>query len=277
MQEKYIRKLMQCKSLDEFLSMFFGLPMSEKLSAVNGELIIPKDTILYRVRRFEGRDLVLESDWTMPPKECVKTAGRFNHKGHSVLYVGTMDFILPREIGLLPGDVYYLAKYRCSHEIKVGSFLKGFDLVNSILHKVAMAVENDNKLTASELHELVTVSADYKQITDIACDILAPLYIHKLMRRELYDVTNKLSDLILHLHPNGLRYCSAYEPLEFSGANEIITLDGELKANFVLTENGVKCLEWLGSEKKQYTLEEYQKDLKVMIKEMNSSNCDLSE
>lgn len=275
MQEKNIFKLLKCKNLDEFVTMYFGLSMSEKLSVINEKILIPKGTKLYRARKYEGIELDKEVDWKMPPEKCVRNMGRFNYKNRPVLYVSTMDFILPREIGLSVGDEYYLATYECKEDIVVGSFLKNCDVINCILHKVSISIENDDKLTENELFELCDVDIRNMSLIDIASDILSPLYINKLMKRDLYEVTNKMSDMILSMYPNGLRYCSAYAPIEASGLPDVITLDGEINGNYALTNDGAYKLVWIGSEKKKYTLEDSQMDLGIFISV--NKTCDLSE
>ena len=111
MHNKYIEKLINCKSLDEFVTMFFGLSLCEKLSVLGDDMIVPKGTIFYRARKDEGRPLEDENEWWLPPQEVV-TKGRFNKAKSPVLYLGTEDFLLPREIGLKPNENYYLARYR---------------------------------------------------------------------------------------------------------------------------------------------------------------------
>lgn len=43
MQNKYIEKLINYKSLDEFVTMFFGLSLCEKLSVLGDDMIVPKE------------------------------------------------------------------------------------------------------------------------------------------------------------------------------------------------------------------------------------------
>lgn len=94
MQDQYIAKLIHCKSLDEFVTMFFGLSMCEKLSVLGDDVPVPKGTIFYRVRKDEGRPLEDENEWWLPPQKMV-TKGRFNKEKSPVLYLGTEDFLLP--------------------------------------------------------------------------------------------------------------------------------------------------------------------------------------
>ena len=144
MHNKYIEKLINCKSLDEFVTMFFGLSLCEKLSVLGDDMIVPKGTIFYRARKDEGRPLEDENEWWLPPQEVV-TKGRFNKAKSPVLYLGTEDFLLPREIGLKPNENYYLARYECVETFKVGSLLKNRSIITMGLHTIAMAIENEGK------------------------------------------------------------------------------------------------------------------------------------
>lgn len=265
MKEKYIQKLMSCNSVDEFVTMFFGLGLYEQLSVMGERIIIPKGTILYRARKDEGIPLNAESDWLMPPREVVKM-GRFNYSNKPVLYLGTMDSILPREIGLYPNDRYYLAKYKCSRNISVGSFLKSYSPVTNLLHIISMAVEKEDKLSQREIEELSLIDIQNCDVRTLSVNPIAPLYIHKCITRSLYGITNKLFDLILKINPNGLRYCSSFVPIELSGSNEIITFNGELEGNYALTEKAIKDIEYLESEYKIYTERQYNSDMSLYIK-----------
>ena len=128
MKEENIKDLMNCKSLDEFFARFFGLSFQERMSVLGNEYTVPAGTILYRARKYNGIPLVNENEWWLAPPKYVKR-GRFNYDRKPILYLGTMEFVLPREIGLKPGDSYYLAKYECVTGFKVGSLLKTNSLV----------------------------------------------------------------------------------------------------------------------------------------------------
>ena len=271
MQEKYIQKLMNCSSINEFVSMFFGLGLKEQLSVMGDRITIPRDTILYRARKDEGTPLNLKSDWLMAPKDLVKK-GRFNYDKKPVLYLSTMDFVLPREIGLKPNEGYYLAKYRCTNDISVGSFLKTSSPVTNLLHIIAMSIESDDKLTPSEIEELSLLNKQSNQVESLSGSQLSQLYIHKFLNKSLYDITNKLCDLVLNNNPNGIRYCSCYVPIELSGSNQIVTLDGELEGNYALTEKGIENIEYLESEYKIYSEEDYSNDLSLYIKTFRELN-----
>lgn len=75
----------------------------------------------------------------------------------------------------------------------------------------------------------------------------------------MYDITNKISDLIISRYECGFRYCSCYVPIEMSGGPQVLTLDGEKEGNYALTNAGIKNLEWLGAERRVYTEDDYKK------------------
>lgn len=265
MQDQYIAKLIHCKSLDEFVTMFFGLSMCEKLSVLGDDVPVPKGTIFYRARKDEGRPLEDENEWWLPPPKMV-TKGRFNKEKSPVLYLGTEDFLLPREIGLKPNENYYLARYECVETFKVGSLLKNRSIITMGLHKIAMAIENEGKLTPNEIDALSKLECDTSNICNILGDPTAVFYINKYIHKNLYDITNQIFDLVLQRNPNGLRYCSAYSPFEVSGAEQVITLDGCIKGNYALTEDGIQHLKWIGCERKEYSEDDYKSDLSTFIK-----------
>ena len=92
-------------------------------------------------------------------------------------------------------------------------------------------------------------------------DYLSVFYIDRLIKN-LYDVTNKIGRLILRNNGNGIRYSSAFEPIELSGCNTILTLDGIEHGNFALTEQGIKNIRFESVEERKYK-QEY--DLSLMI------------
>lgn len=268
MQDELVKRLMNTNSIDDFFSIFFGLDIQEQLSVVGDDFIIPEGTILYRARKDVGIPLLNELDWWMPP-ESITEQGRFNCKCNPVLYLGTFDFILPREIGLDVDDTYYLAKYRVKNSFSIGSLLKNDDIVNYILHKVAMAIEDDSKLRLEEKNAL-TIRSEIIKPMDFANDFSIPYYLHSYLRKNLYDITNKVAELVLIKNPYGIRYCSCYTPIEMSGGNFVLTLDGEMGGNYALTYEGIANLEWISAEKKVYTKEAHKKDdMSVYINIMN--------
>ena len=231
--------------------MFFGLSMKEKLETFPETIIVPEGKTFYRARSADKiKDAQDPKEWALPPAECAK-AGRFNAAGESVLYVSTASYYLEREIKLEENEEYYLAEYVCKKKFKVGSFLDTYNRVNSLLHKIAISVAEPDDFTEKEL-KLIDEHfecAKENSLIDLLVDMVAGLYIYRLIPN-LYKTTNKLGKLVLKKNDNGFRYSSVYEPIELSGAPQIVTLNGMEHGNYVLTQKGYENLELVAVEKK---------------------------
>ncbi len=255
-------KLFRCKSLNEFLTMFFGYGINERLSIFDESMTIKAGSFLYRARKEDGKTNFYDSkQWTMPPNKYVKQ-GRLNEEYKPILYVASDEYLCGREIGLKDGDKYYLARYKCEKDFSVGTLFCRHSMVNTILHRVVMAVKTENlteneRITIQKYH----IGEDKISIQEIFNDYLSVFYIDRLIKN-LYDVTNKIGRLILHNNENGIRYSSAFEPIELSGCNTILTLDGEEHGNYALTEQGIKNIRVESVEERIYKQEH---DLSLMI------------
>lgn len=269
MEKRFVKKLMRCKTVDEFMTMFFEMSLQQKLSVLGDEILIPKDTILYRARKDEGTPLIKESDWDLPPEEKVER-GRFNHPKKPVLYVSTMDSVLPREIGLKINDKYYLAQYKSIEDIRVGSLLKQDSTVTMLLDKLAMAVESDNKLMQNEKNELQKSRYEGNSLLNFIKDQNSVFYIYKYLHEDLYEYTNKIADLLIRENSNGFRYCSCYAPIELSGGHSVLTLSGEQDGNYVLTSQGKEKLKYIKAEGRCYTEQEYRNSELTMLIDVRS-------
>lgn len=244
-------RLLSCKSLSEFLTMFFGLTMNHKLSVFSEEVYIEKGTALYRIRQIDDEKNPNDpKEWEPVPVKYAKQ-GRFNEKGESVLYVASAPDVLEREVRLKENDKYYLAKYVCKESFKVGSFLGVNNQVNTLIHKIAMSVAGSDDMTETEeeLMDEYYKWAKNKSLFDLSVDMLASLYIYRMIP-DLYDVTNRFGKLVLKKNDNGIRYSSVFVPFELSGTPQIVTLDGMEYGNYVLTQKGYKNIELSSVEKK---------------------------
>lgn len=244
-------KLISCKSLSEFATMFMGLSMRDKLSVFTEEVPVSKGKNFYRIRKINGnKDPYDPVEWEPVPEE-LSNKGRFNEKGKSVLYIASDPFALEREVRLHEGEEYYLAKYVCNNSFTVGSFLGVNSQVNTLVHKITMAVHGCEDMTESEnkLIDEYYEEANYKGLVDLSVDMLASWYIYKMLP-ELYDITNKLAKLIFMKNKYGIRYSSVFVPIELSGAPQIVTLDGTETGNFVLTRKGYENISLISVEKK---------------------------
>ena len=248
-------RLLSCTNINEFLALFFGLGYKEKMSLFTDKVTVKEGTVFYRIRKvstFSNSDCNAIKEWGPPPKEYAKQ-GRFNSAGERILYVATEeDGILRREVHLNENEEYYLGRYVCKNTFAVGSLLGVNSPVNSLLHKIAMAVPEKNALEEKELVLLdqYLEQTGQQNIMDLLTDMLLPLYAYRYIPN-MYDVTNKLGKYVLANCRNGIRYASAYSPIEMSGGpGVIITLAGKEYGNYALTEAGYKNLEFIGAEKR---------------------------
>lgn len=244
-------KLLSCKSLSEFITMFMGISMHDKLSIFTEEVSVAKGANFYRIRRVDGiKDPNVPKEWAPVPMKFSKK-GRFNEKGESVLYVASDPFALEREVRLHEGDEYYLAKYTCNKSFKVGSFLGVNNQVNTLIHKITMAVAGSEDMTDAEnkLIDEYYERVKGKDLFDLSLDMVASLYIYKMLPK-LYDSTNKFAKLVLKKNEFGIRYSSVFAPIELSGAPQIVTLDGTETGNYVLTQRGYENISLTSVEKK---------------------------
>lgn len=246
-------KLMSCKTLKEFMTMYFGFGIKEQLSIFNQPILIKKGSILYRLRRDDGKTNFYDAkEWGLPPKNKVKQ-GRVNSEYNPILYLGTEEFFLGREIGLQNGERYYVAKYVCEKDFYVGSLFSTNSTTNTIIHKLFMSIKKEN-LTEQEKRKLKQYKVGEGNITvkTIYYDQLSCFYIDSLLDN-LYNYTNRITKLILKKYKNGLRYDSAYAPLSISGQNKIITFDGMEHGNIALTEEGIINIKLVSVVKKKYS------------------------
>lgn len=242
--------------------MFFGYGINEQLSIFDESMTIKAGTFLYRARKDDGKTNFYDSkQWTMPPAEYVKQ-GRLNKKNKPVLYVASDEYLCGREIGIRDGDKYYLARYICEKDISVGTLFCNHSVVNTIFHRIVMAVKTEN-LTENERTILrkYHIGENKISVQEILNDYLSVFYIDHLIKN-LYDVTNKIGYLILRNNENGIRYSSAFEPIELSGGNTILTFNGEDHGNYALTEQGIKNIRIESVEERKYKQE---RDLSLMI------------
>lgn len=225
--------------------------MRDKLSVFREEVLVTKGKYFYRIRRIDGiKDPNEPKEWEPVPVKYANQS-RFNAKGESVLYIASTPDTLEREVGIHEGEEYYLAKYVCNRDFKVGSFLGFNSQVNTLIHKIAMAVSCSDDLTETECKMIDEYYESVKNnnLFDLSQDLLASMYIHKMLSN-LYDTTNKLGKLILRNNENGIRYASVYSPIEFSGLTQIFTHDGAEYGNYVLTHKGYKNIDLVSVEKK---------------------------
>jgi len=260
-------KLLSCRSVSEFLTMFMGLSLKDKLSVFPEGIDIGEGTPFFRIRRArEVKDPYDPKEWEPVPCKFARQ-GRFNADHESVLYVASAPDFLEREVKLDEGEEYYLAEYVCNKLFKVWSFLGVNSQVNTLIHKIAMSVNGSDELTENELRLMDQYYEKVKErsLVDISVDKLASLYLYRMIP-DLYMLTNKLGKIVLKKNDNGIRYSSVYAPIELSGITYVITLNGVEEGNYVLTQKGYENIEFVSVKKK--TAKKIQ-GLDLMIKEFS--------
>lgn len=250
-------KLLACENLNDFVAKFLGLSYKDKHSMFTQKVIVEQGREFYRARKassFDDIQLVDDPEqWGPPPKKCIKKDERFNRARERVLYVATDDLLLGREIGLKDGDEYYVAKYVNKKEFYAGTLFNSMSLCNMLLHRLVMSINNYDELSKDEADMLEDYYKNVKinSMKDLANDMLAPLYIHKIINN-LYDKTNKIGNIVLDNNVNAIRYASVYMPLEYSGGVQCLTVGDASEGNYVLKGETYKNLELVGVEKKKY-------------------------
>ncbi len=265
MNEKYYQQLLNCENLITFFTMFFGLGKKEQYSVLGFDYRLTKETKLYRIRRDDSKtDFHSPEAWLPPPLDKV-SQGRFNGKNDQILYVASDPLWLEREVSLKQGEKYFLATYNCKHDFTVGTLLNPNNAICNILHCVAKSIESSSCLTADELTELNKYTFTYERVKEIIFNMHAPFYIYREVKK-LYDLTNKIGKLVLSHNSNGIRYCSAFDPIEFTIEGTVFTLDGIQHTNFALTETGRQNIEFIKAEQRTCSLEQ---SLSLFFKTLN--------
>ena len=241
LKQELEERLLQSKTVAEFLTTFFGLSKKVQIEAFPEKIMVDEGTTFFRVRKADSfcGDPYEFSQWEPTPMQYSKL-NRFNEAGESVLYVASQPDFLEREVGIRPGENYYLAEYTCVRSFHVGSLLNRNSIINMVLHKIAMSISSSDELLDKEIFlvDEYFESVQHASILDLAKDLLSSLYMHRLIPDELYKYTNKIGKIILMSNKNGFRYSSVYAPIEVSGMTNIFTLGGEKYGNYVLTQAG---------------------------------------
>lgn len=189
-----------------------------------GSSVIPKGTILYRVRRFEeGVDFSQSCQWTPPPSH---PQNRANQSGQEALYLSISEETCLLETHIRENEKYVLGTYECVDDITVGGFFSPPSKDSRMLYAgIALNAlliapsrcENNSELFALLDNYFGKVLPDDIQFKDVSVkhNILLPFKFAVMnQKKQLYDITNQLCDVIQEKHPDGLRYSSCYCPIE---------------------------------------------------------------
>lgn len=216
-----------------------------------GSSIIPKGTILYRIRRFEeGIDFSQPCQWTPPPSH---PQNRANRCGQEALYLSVSEETCLLETHIRENERYVLGTYECVDDIKVGGFFSPSSkdsrmlYARIVLNALLIApsrCENNSELFALLDNYFGKIMPDDIKTHDISAkhNIVLPFKFAVMnQRNQLYDITNQLCDVIREKYPDGLRYSSCYCPIEtiFIASNcynVVLYSDGIPKVRFQKSE-----------------------------------------
>lgn len=214
-----------------------------------GSQVIPKGTVLYRIRSYkEETDYSNPSEWAPPPH---RPLNRANHEGEKALYLNCMEEACLLETHISEGDRYVLGTYEVVDDIHVGGYLSVPDersrllSIGIALNAVLIAPSRDKR--NKELFEFLDeyygeVLPDDIQYDDIKNNFWLPFKLAVMNRREeYYKITNKLCDILKKKNPSGIKYSSCYLPLETIG------IDSNCY-NLVLYEEGIQKIKFVRYE-----------------------------
>ena len=217
-----------------------------------GSTMIPKDTILYRIRQFETTvDYSDKRQWEPAPH---KPQNRCNRKGETALYLGSSEELCLLETHTPINAKYVLGEYIVEKDIEVGGFTyvepnesKWKQITGIILNAFLIAPSRNN--ANAELFKVLDTKFNDKDFSNIRLpDICSgnnmqlPFRIGAINQRDrYYGITNDLCALIRERYPLGIRYSSCYIPIETVGIKSNAY-------NIVLYENGINNVKWVKSD-----------------------------
>lgn len=224
-----------------------------------GRRVVGKGTKLFRIRAYDKNfDFSNPKEWQPSP---LKRQNRANREGKEALYLGSTEMICFLETHMKEKQKYALGMYECIEDFEVGGFLS-FDKHNN-LHTLAAIVLNAFLIAPSRSEknkELFSYLDDY--LGKVTLDNLTSLKDTVLNEKEeillpfkfavlnqgdkLYNLTNRICEVIEKQTPNGIRYSSCYIPLETPG---IECSD----YNLVLYQKGISKLKFMNYEIKEYS------------------------
>lgn len=243
--------LLDAGNLLEVVINYIYLSTTLKIKFDFGESIIPKGTLLYRIRKFDSAiDFNNSSEWTFPPH---KPENRANKQGESALYLASSEEICLLETHIKKGEKYAFATYQCTDDIKLGGFFSVQDKYNlkQLIGGIALNAfliapsrgENNN-----DLFDFLQKSYGEIELSDLKDwkkSFTLPYKFALLNKREeYYKITNQICDILKEEHTDGIRYSSCFMPVETIG----ITSNAY---NVVLYDDGIKKIEFLKSEIKE--------------------------
>ena len=243
-----------------------------------GNYVIPKGTILYRIRRldkpFNINDL---KEWTPSP---LRHENRANRQGEEAIYLNVMPDICILETHLFEGEKYALGKYEVVEDITVGGF---FDIKESkklltagILFNAFLIAPrrgaNNKELFQYLDSKFGNINADDISKDDVLTskNFYLPFKIAVMVKKDnaYYKLTNDICDILKKYNPDGIRYSSCYTPAETIGIasncyNVVLYNSGIKKIKFIEVNECINV-----SKNKEYPFTSL--NIAKIILEMNS-------
>ena len=213
-----------------------------------GSYIIPKGTILYRIRKYEpDKDFSDKKEWGPSP---MRRENRANKEGEEALYLNVMSDMCILETHIEDGEPYMLGRYECIEDIEVGGYITWNDNKMRWLGVLANAFliapsrnEGNTKLFQVLDNYFGKIELNDMKMDSLNDDLILPFKFAVMNQgKELYKITNLLCDVIRKRYPMGIKYSSSFCPLE--------TIDIESNCyNVVLYSEGIKKIRFIECEK----------------------------
>lgn len=239
-----------------------------------GGLTIPKETILYRIRRYEKYvDFNDVKQWGPPPN---KPQNRANEKGKSALYLASMEDICLLETHIKNGEKYVLGKYKVIEDIMVGGFFSRknrlHDLAATILNAFLIAPSRNEynkdifEFLDKKFNGFTVDDLSYMKRLEQGNDLVLPLHFAVINKGyQYYELTNQICSIISERYPEGIRYSSCYLPFDTLGIlsnafNVALYKDGISKLKFLDSTvkiknssiNGLDVLKTIAEQEDRY-------------------------
>ncbi|WP_294242698.1 RES domain-containing protein [Pseudobutyrivibrio sp.] len=215
--------------------LFHVIPMYFFLDKLGIEFDFGKHTVkkgewFYRIRLFNDiTDYSNLKEWEPNP---FKSQNRANPEGVKALYLGSSETVCVLETQLHEGDKYVIGKYQCIEDFDVGGYLslsktnEWKNISAIVLNAFLIAPSRGEK--NKELFEYLDDKFKDVGIEDFGSikecinngveGLKLPYKFAVLNKKEnLYNITNRLCEILQRNYKNGIRYSSCFIPVESPG------------------------------------------------------------
>lgn len=215
---------------------------------------IKKGECFYRIRSFEdGVDYSNPKAWMPNP---YKKQNRANADGITALYLGSSETVCILETHLQEREKYAIGKYQCTEDFEVGGYLSLSNnnewknisaiVLNAFLIAPSRGEKNkelfrylDDKFKHIDIEDFGSIR---ECIYNAKEGLRLPYKFAVLNKKEnLYDLTNKICEILQRKYKNGIRYSSCFIPFESPGIECS-------EYNLVLYENAINKMEFCDYE-----------------------------